>query len=262
MSGARILTDIFPSGAATPCPPCPPGTGAWTTQLDLDFTNVTNAGPFTSGTNTLTIGADTIDVTTTRFGAGANGALTATNGTGLVYTGTAGTFTVALDFISELAAWTRAELASYKYAVHIVIDSVAFTSTGDSLIGGVSTNTTHNSGDSRVFFADVDGVGPITERWRTRNNTSNSSDILSGQATKTQRVITSIIGDGAIIEVMDSNGLTPPTPAPGGANTYMVGGDAVGLLDITPQYLSCYSVTNFGVGANGVITRILVQKYV
>ena len=235
------------------------GSGSWTSLLDLDFTDVTTAAAVGNGTTTLTVGADTIDATTTRFSSG-NGTMTPTNGTGLVISNSAGTYTVAFDFAPLLPAWDRANLSAYIYAIHVVLD-VTLTTTGDSMMSGVSTNTTHNSGDSRVFYVDCDGTGPTTERWRTRNNTSNSATIQSAQTERTTRVVTAIIMGGAIVEVMDTSGSTPPTPAPGGSLTYTVGADAVGQLDTTPQYLTCYSVTNFGFNAAGVIKRLLIQRF-
>ena len=235
--------------------------GSWSTLLDLDFTGVTSAGPYTTGTNTLTIGGDTIDLTVTRF-SGATGSVTPTNGTGLVFSANGpGTLTAAWDFVAQLAQWDRAAVSQYVHAVHIVCDAVAMPSVSDSIMGGVSTNTTHNSGDSRVFYSTADGTGPTTERWRTRNNTNNSANIATAQTARTSRVITAIVIGGAIVEVMDTAGTTLPTPAPGGASTYTVGADAVGQLDTSPQYLSCYCVLNVAFGTSLTVTRILVQRY-
>jgi len=237
------------------------GGGSWSTLLDLDLSSVTSAGPYTSGTNTLTIGTDTIDLTVTRF-SGATGSVTPTNGTGLVFSANGpGTLTAALDFVAQLAQWGRAAVSQYVHAVHIVCDSVAMPSVSDSIMGGLSTNTTHNSGDSRVFYTTADGSGPTTERWRTRNNTNNSADIATGQTARTARVITAIVIGGAIVEVMDTAGTTLPTPAPGGASTYTVGADAVGQLDSTPQYLNCYCVLNVAFGTSLTVTRLAVQRY-
>jgi hypothetical protein len=236
------------------------GTGSWETLIDYNLKNVTTDTAKTSGTHTLTIGSDTIDITVTRYSS-SNKSVTPTNGSGLVIDGTSGTITVAFDFVSELATWDREELASYKYAIHIVFESLAATATSDSVISGVSTGTNHNSGNSRVFYMDVDGTGPITERWRTRFNTGNSTTIQSAQTQRTSRVVTTLIGDGAVIEVQDANGTTIPTPTPGSALAYMVGAAIIGTLDTTPQYLNCYSVNNLGLNMTGNITRIVVQRY-
>lgn len=235
--------------------------GAWTSLLDLDLTDVTTASAITSGTSTLTFvsSADTIDVTVSRYSSG-NGSMTPTNGTGLVFsTNGPGTLTAALDFTAQLAAWDRSNVSSYIYAVHMVVESLAYSAAGDSLQCGVGINTTHNTGDSRLFFSACDTVTTDEDR-RTRNNTSNGA-IIDTVTIIPNRVITAIIIGGAIVEVMDTVGTTPPTPAPGGASTYTVGADAVGQQDTTPQYLSCYSILNAGFGASFTVTRMLVQRF-
>ena len=77
------------------------GTGSWETMLDYNLKNVTTDTAKTAGTHTLTMGSDTIDVIVTRYSS-SNKSVTPTNGSGLVIDGTAGTITVAFDFVSKL----------------------------------------------------------------------------------------------------------------------------------------------------------------
>ena len=227
------------------------GTGSWTTLVDLDLTDVTTASAQTSGTVTLQFESSdaTLSQTVTRFSS-ANGSVTATNGTGLLCDGGTGSGTVT-------AAWDI-------YAVHVVITSLAYPNAGSSqaFIGvNKGNNASHNGGEARGIYVKDNNDG-TNEDVRVRSNTSNSS-VLATTAIKTSRVITSIVLSGAIVEIMDTSGTTPPTPLPGGSGTITVGGDAVGLNDSTPIYQGDGLNAYVGVGekADCTVTRILVQRY-
>ena len=175
-----------------------------------------------------------------------------------------GTVTASFDIDALLASYTRADVSKHIYVVHLVVTNVVYPNAGNSdIFTGLNkgNNTTHNAGEARGFFITDDG-GNGDEEIRVRSNTSNSS-ILATTTIKTSRVFTYILLGGAIVEVMDTSGTTPPTPLPGGSGTITVGGDAVGLNDTTPIYqgdgLNCY----FGAGdkTTAKLTRILVQRF-
>jgi len=243
------------------------GTGSWATLVDIDCTDVTTASAQTSGTVTLQFESSdaTLSQTVTRFSS-ANGSVTATNGTGLLCDGGtgSGTVTAAWDIDALLDSYTRADVSSYIYAVHVVITSLVYPNAGSSqaFIGvNKGNNASHNGGEARGIYLKDNNDG-TNEDVRVRSNTSNSS-VLATTAIKTSRVITSIVLSGAIVEIMDTSGTTPPTPLPGGSGTITVGGDAVGLNDLTPIYQGDGLNAYVGVGekADCTVTRILVQRY-
>ncbi len=241
--------------------------GSWVTLKDLNLTDLNTVSAITSGTSTLAFASsgDTISATVTRF-SGANGDVTPTNSSGILMNGgtASGTVTLSMDIDALLSSYTRADVSSYVYAVHLVVTSVVYPNAGNSdIFTGLNkgNNTTHNAGEARGYFITDDG-GNGDEETRVRSNTSNSS-LLSTTTIKTSRVFTYILIGGAIVEVMDTSGTTPPTPLPGGSGTITVGGDAVGLNDTTPIYqgdgLNCY----FGAGdkTTATLTRLLVQRF-
>lgn len=244
-----------------------PTGGSYVTLKDLDLTDLSTVSAITSGTSSLAFASsgDSLSVTVTRF-SGANGDVTPTNGSGILMDGGSGsgTVTISMDVDALLSSYTRQDVSSHVYAVHLVVTSVVYPNAGNSdIFTGLNkgNNTTHNGGEARGYFITDDG-GNGDEETRVRSNTSNSS-ILSTTAIKTSRVFTYILLGGAIVEVMDTSGTTPPTPVPGGASTITVGGDAVGLNDTTPIYqgdgLRCY----FGAGdrTTATLTRLLVQRF-
>ena len=262
MGSLEIIGGDAPSGGGG-------GGASFVTLKDLDLTDLTTVSAITSGTSTLQFdsSADTLSITVTRF-SGANGDVTPTNGAsgGLVMNGgtSSGTVTASLDLDPLLSSYTRSDVSAHIYCVHLVVEAVSYPSSGNSTIfTGLNkgTNTTHNGGEGRGWF--IEDAGDATnEVFKVRSNTSNSS-VLATTAIKTSRVFSYILIGGAIVEVMDTSGTTLPTPAPGGASTTTVGGDAVGLNDSTPIYQADGLRLFFGAAdqMDGRLTRLVIQRY-
>ena len=244
------------------------GSGAsWVDLVDLDFTDVTTTSALSTGNHTLTFqsSATTVDVDFSTY-SGANGTVTPTNGTGLVYDGgtdTSSTNTLSVDLDQLLATYTVLDVRAHQYAVHIVITGLSYPSAGNSSIFvglNQGNNTSHNSGIARMLFAE-DANDGTNERIRVRRNTSASA-IQATTAIKTSRVITLILTGGEIVEVMDTSGTTPPTPAPGASGTLMVGSDSVGLVQANPDYQNngLRAFVASGDTADLTVTRLLIQR--
>ena len=241
------------------------GGAQWTDLVDLDWTTVANASALSNGSNTISVSSKSVQADVSTY-SGANGTITPTNGTGLVFDGgtdTSGTVTLSVDLDPLLSSYTVEDVRTYQYAVHIVITSLVYTSANNSSVfAGLNrgTTTTHNSGIARMIYVE-DANNSADERTRVRRNTSASA-ILSTTAIKTSRVFTLILTAGEIVEVMDTSGTTPPTPAPAAAGTLMVGSDSVGLAQAAPDYqgngLRCF--VSAGDASDFVLTRILVQR--
>ena len=236
--------------------------GAWNRLKDYDLTTVTTTGAITTGTTTLAFsGGESLDITVSRY-SGANGSITPTPGTGLLWDGgsSSGTVTGVFQISSIISgSWDRQNLNSYVYAIHLVLESVSFPSSGNSRIfSGLNVNANHNSGDARGWFIEDDGSGQ--EDRKTRNNTSNSS-LIDTVDKKDVRVLTSMLIGGEMVQVMDTTGSNPPTPVPGGSSTITVGADSVGQLDTTPRYLTCYAYAGAGDQTDWTMTRMIIERY-
>ena len=197
---------------------------------------------------------------------GGNGTVTQTAGTGMVFDGGSDTSsgnTLSIDVDPLLASYTVEDVRKHQYAVHVVITGLSYPSSNNSLIFvglNQGTNVSHNSGIARMFFAEDAGDG-TNEEIRVRRNTSSSA-IQATTAIKTSRVITLILTGGEIVEVMDTSGTTPPTPAPGASGTLMVGADSVGLAQAAPDYQNngLRAFICSGDTADFTLTRLLVQR--
>ena len=112
----------------------------------------------------------------------------------------------------------------------------------------------------RLLFAE-DANDATNERIRVRRNTSASA-IQATTAIKTSRVVTLILTGGEIVEVMDTSGTTPPTPASGASGTLMVGADTVGLVQAAPDYQNngLRAFVSSGDTADLTVTRLLIQR--
>ena len=231
------------------------GSGAsWATVKDIDATTVTNAGPHTSGTNTYTFGSDTIDVTATRNSSA--GDVEAVNGTGVVVTDAGGTMTSAWAITDVISGFDREYLLSAPLAIHFVLSVNNSTSSTNGPAVGVNKTTTHNSGNFRGMWGQW--ASASTENRKYRVNASNTTwDTITP---RTNRVITAIITGGEIVELMDTDGTTPPTPSPGGT-AEMIGSNAVGVNDSAATYENLYFIVNAAFNCDITVTRILVQRW-
>ncbi len=242
--------------------------GGLTDVLDLDFTDVTTTGGVASGDNTIAFESSdtTVSAYWTRI-SGGNGTVTPTNGTGLVFDGgsdTSSLNTLSFDLDPLFPSYTVTDVRTHQYVVHVVMTSLVYPSAGNSsFLIGLNRGTTlvHNSGIARMIYVEDAGDG-VNEKTLARRNSSNSA-VQSTTAIKTSRVISLILTQGEIVEVMDTTGTTPPTPAPGAAGTLMIGSDDVALAAADCAYqrngLRCF-VTSVDT-ADFTITRILVQRF-
>ncbi len=241
------------------------GGATWTDLVDLDWTSVDNASALANGSHTISVSGKSVGVDVSTY-SGANGTVTPTNGTGMVMDGgtdTSRTLTLSIDLDPLFDSYTVADVRGYQYAVHIVITSLVYTSAGNSSVYcGLNrgSTTTHNSGIARMIFVE-DANDSTNEKIRVRRNTSASA-IQATTAIKTSRVFTLILTGGEIVQVMDTSGTTPPTPAPAAAGTLMIGADSVGLAQATPDYqgngLRCF--ISAGDASDFTLTRTLVQR--
>jgi hypothetical protein len=241
------------------------GAASWVDLVDLDWTTVANASALSIGSHTLTVSSKSVDVDWSAY-SGGNGTVTPTNGVGMVFDGgtdTSATVTLSVDLDPLFASYTVEDVRNYQYAVHVVITNLVYPSANNSAVFcGLNRGSTisHNSGIARMIYVE-DANDGTNERTRVRRNTSASS-IQSTTAIKTSRVFTLILTGGEVVEVMDTSGTTPPTPAPGASGTVMIGADSVGLAQAAPDYqangLRCF--VSAGDAADFTLTRILVQR--
>jgi len=243
------------------------GGAAWVDLLDYDMTDVVSQSQVTSGTVTLTFSssADTIDMTVTQWAAHTGG-VTPTASTGLVYSGggTVGTATASFDWMAELAStWNAAYAFGGPVAVHFVLASVSYPGTiDDGLFAGISSVAgSHKTGNARGWFMRRDATATDEDR-RVRVNTS-SSNIIDTVTTKADRVLTIILIAGTVVQVMDTAGSTPPTPAISGASTYLVGCASLSTYTTTDPYYvpNAHAYLSMTEQAELTCTRILVQRY-
>jgi len=263
----RVLTSAVWSGAIEK----PTGGAAWTDLVDFDFTDVTTASSLTvnaSTTLTFQSSPDTIDVYFSKAGGAADATATPTNGTGLVMDGGTDTVSQAVasfDISGVLASYTYQDVCAHTYAIHYVLEDADFSyAPGFSgLIGGVNDSaTTWTTGEARSIVCESLSGG-TDERAYMRFRTANSGNVIASQTILTDRVITVLILGGQIVQMMITSGTTPPTPEPGGANTYMNGGNVEGYNTLAREYqeagLRGFVCTLDGGSFN--LTRILVQRW-
>ncbi len=240
------------------------GAGSWVDPLDFDFEDVTTASAITTGTVTLAFEStsDTLDVTATSF-SGNNGSLTPTNGQGLLAAGggAAGATTFAFDFVSELAAtWDAAYVGGGYIAVDVYVESVTYVNVSDYIFAGLSPNTTHNSGGTRVWYMARDTVATDEDR-RTRNNSSNGA-VIDTVPIKTTRVFTFVL-DASTVHLGDTSGTTAPSdPRPFSTGLVCAGGDQVNQQATGTTFSSAaYAVMSVGQQTSYTIKRLRVRRY-
>jgi len=266
-SASNVLaTAVYTGSIGTPS-----SGGSWVTLKDYDLTDLDTTSSLSTGTHTLSFAsiADTIDVVFSKYNDTGGITAQATNGTGIVIDGgtdTTSAGTISLRPSDWLSSYTADDVQRYVYAITFALTVDLTANPGSSAFyAGVNTgnNTTHNSGDSRHFyiFANADG---INEEVRIRTNTT-STGTLTTQALRTTRTVTAIVTFGEIVQLMDSSGLTIPTPdVSQGLPTYNAGSDAVGRNDDTRVYQNSSGIRAFfSCNNTGDVTcsRVVVQRF-
>jgi len=245
--------------------------GAWVTLKDYDLTDLDTTSSLSTGTHTLTFAsiADTIDVVLSKYHDGGGITATPTNGSGIVIDGgtdTTSTGTISMRPSDWLTSYTADDVQRYVYAITFVLTVDLTANPGSSaFMAGVNigNNTTHNSGDSRHFYILASSDG-INEQVRIRTN-ATSTATLTTQALRTTRTVTAIVHFGEIVQLMDSDGHTIPTPdVSQGLPTYNAGSDAVGRNDDTRVYQNSGGIRAFfSCNNTGDITcsRVIVRRF-
>lgn len=244
--------------------------GAWVTLKDYDLTDLDTTASLSTGTHTLTFAsiADTIDVVFSKYSDSGGITAQATNGTGIVIDG--GTDTTSAGTISMrpsdwLSSYTADDVQRYVYAITFALSVDLTANPGASgLFAGVNTgnNTTHNSGDARSFEIRSAADG-INETVKIRLNTT-ATGVLATQALRTTRTVTIIVHFGEIVQLMDTTGLTIPTPDVTQGTTYVAGADAVGRDDDVRVYQDSAGIRAFfSCSQTGDVTcsRVVVQRF-
>lgn len=245
--------------------------GAWVTLEDYDLTDLDTTSSLSTGTHTLSFAsiADTIDVVFSKYSDSGGITAQATNGTGIVIDGgtdTSSAGTISMRPSDWLTSYTADDVQRYVYAITWVFTVDLTANAGNSgFFVGVNTgnNTTHNSGDARSFEIRAAADG-INETVKIRLNTT-ATGVLTTQALRTTRTVTAIVHFGEIVQLMDNNGHTIPTPdVSQGLPTYTAGSDAVGRNDDTRVYQNSSGIRAFfSCSQTGDITcsRIIVQRF-
>lgn len=244
--------------------------GAWVTLKDYDLTDLDSTASLGTGTHTLTFASisDTIDVVWSKYNDAGGITVQVTNGTGIIFDG--GTDTTSAGTLSFrpsdwLASYTADDVQQYVYAITFAFTADLTANPGISgFYCGVNTgnNTTHNSGDSRHFLIESAADG-INETVKIRTNTT-STGTLTTQALRTNRTVTCIVHFGEIVQLMDTAGLTIPTPDVTQGTTYVAGADAVGRADNTRVYQNSAGIRAFLSCLNTgdlTLSRVVVQRF-
>jgi len=245
--------------------------GAWVTLQDYDLTDLDTTSSLSVGTHTLSFASisDTIDVVFSKYSDSGGITATPTNGTGIVIDG--GTDTSSAGAISFrpsdwLSSYTADDVQQYVYAITFVLTTDLTANPGNSgFYCGVNlgNNSTINTGDSRHFRIDSNADG-VNENVKIRTNTTSTST-LTTQALRTNRTVTCIVTYGEIVQLMDSDGHTIPTPDRSqGLPTYNAGSDAVGRNDDTRVYQNSAGIRAFfACSQTGDVTcsRIIVRRF-
>jgi len=265
-SGGNVLATAAYTGSIG----SPTTGGAWVTLKDYDLTDLTTTSSLSTGTHTLSFEsiADTIDVVFSKYSDSGGITATPTNGSGIVIDGgtdTSSAGTISVRPSDWLTSYTADDVQRYVYAITFVLTVDLTANLGNSgFFSGVNTgnNTTHNSGDARSF--DIRSAADGTnETVKIRLNTT-ASGVLATQALRTTRTVTAIVHFGEIVQLMDNDGATIPTPDVTQGTTYVAGADAVGRDDDTRVYQNSSGIRAFfSCSQTGDVTcsRVVVQRF-
>ena len=234
------------------------GGASWEDVEDVDCTTVTNSGPHTSGVQSFVFtDYPAVSVTASRVSPN-TGNIEAVNGTGIVVTGVGnGSMRAGVLLTDILTAYTRPYALLGPIAVHVVYDVTYTATSGNGPIIGSNSTVSHNSGRFRGYRGNYSGGSELQQ---SRSNTSDSTFNTAGTP-NTSGVVTTILHAGEIVELMWTSGSTPPTPDPGAATTYMVGGGSVANRATTVGYDPLYEVITATLACTVTVKRILIQRY-
>jgi hypothetical protein len=234
------------------------GSGSWSTKGTHDITGAANAGPYTSGAQTVDATGGDITMTATRA-SGNSGNVTITNGTGAVITavGGSGAMTATFNLGAALSGYDFEYIRFYAIAVDVYLTNITFDDDGSIAQIAISDNTAWNDGDGRgleLYQADASD-----EQRRIRG--AGSTTTIDTRTKVTERVVTLVMTRGQIVDFADTSGTSAPAD-PHTATLFTAGGDAVPRNDDTPLYISNFfcNVTAFG-GAALTCTKIVIRRF-
>lgn len=230
------------------------GSAAWTPSFDLNLKNVTTTADLTSGTHTLTVGSDSIDVTVARIGS-STGIVRGENGSGVLVDGvnTANSINAAFDIDGLFVSWGIANLTLGPFAVEITLESIDIGNTfNDGWMALLNSSVSHNSGFARGIRVSSLSGG-TTERVSTRSNGSDTTRI-SSQSVTSSVVVTLTTWKGTGVDAQFTPGTAPPTPFTG--TVYSAGSPTLSHTDPVPYESTLYAVLNATSGGSFYVTRI------
>lgn len=235
------------------------GAASWVVVHDLDLTTVTDTADLTSGTTTLTVGSDSIDVTVARVGS-TNGFVRGVNGTGVLVddNNNSNSINAGFDIGGLFAAWGIDELTNGAFAVEVTLEQIDIDdNAGDGWIGVLNSTVSHNSGNSRgMRVQSLSGL--TTESVSSRLGGADTQRIAS-QAISTEVVLTLTTWKGNAVDGQYTVGTTAPTPFTG--TVYSSGTKSLGANDPAPYASDLYLVLNATLGASFYVTRLRVLQW-
>jgi hypothetical protein len=169
------------------------GAASWAPLIAIDLTEAANAGPWTSGTNTVTDDeGDAVDVTTVRVGAN-TGTVSAVNGTGLSLEGTGSNSIIAgLDCDDIFTAASAPLTDPGAYVVDIVIQLTSLSANG-YIIGLNVVNDNDNANFRGVRIISNGSGGYLV---KARKQTTESAAFASGASTAVDLALAFVVCDG------------------------------------------------------------------
>ena len=218
-----------------PCPPCPPDTGrSWQVYKDFDLENGVSQGPYTAGSGTNYVLADTSGnwSLTVNLKSGSNaGTMELVNGEGLKCEGvnpTGGVVGLAFLLSEEIPDLSYEWLCSNPMCVQVVIDDYDIQADDFSgFIVGLNNTTSYTSGKLRALFFQA-RTGSSTEERTIRTNGSGTGIADLPRLPPSQRRMDFVLldGDRMSANVYDNVGEANP---------------ATDFFDLSGNFLQCGS---------------------
>ena len=216
------------------------GAASWADLRTVTMSEAATAGPWTSGTNTVTdSGGDSVDIITTRVGAN-TGSVSVTNTVGLVITAVGGNSLIAGADVSGIFSAESKDLAEPgAYVIDAVLQMTSL-STAGYIIAVNSTNDVTGS-DLRGIRIISDGAGGYIVK--AREGSTESAAIATGADDTVDLAVAIVVSDGgASVRVKVAEQSTPIADPWTGSSR--VGTDAISSLGTQP-----YDTTSRGMFA-------------